>query len=93
MIKTINITIMILLFATVSGFCDFDDAVFYPAGDYPNSVTAADFNGDNFNDLASANSDSYNMSVFINNGDGTFQAAANYPAGIHPFQICIVSSR
>jgi len=46
----------------------------------PSSVTAADFNNDGYIDLAIANADgpTGTISVFMNNGDGTFAAAVNY---------------
>ncbi|UCE66769.1 MAG: T9SS type A sorting domain-containing protein [Candidatus Zixiibacteriota bacterium] len=56
----------------------------YAAGDGPYSVFAADFNADGNNDLAVANPDSDSISVFLNNGNGTFQAAVNYRAGHGP---------
>src|SRR5438874_6290524 len=48
---------------------------------------AADFNGDGVPDLAVSNSGchlstpSKTVSVLLGNGDGTFQAAVDYPAG------------
>jgi PKD repeat protein len=94
------IIIIFLLFTYVKSFaiergsnhfetiCDYDSAAFYDVGDYPNSVCSADLDGDNYNDLAVANADSYDMSVLINNGDGTFANAVNYPAGIRTHSIC-----
>ena len=29
------------------------------------------------------------MSVLLGNGDGTFQAAVNYPAGLNPFSVAV----
>jgi hypothetical protein len=57
-----------------------DAAVNYAAGNGPNSVFAADLDGDNDADLAVANPLSDNVSVLKNNGDGTFAAAVNYMA-------------
>jgi hypothetical protein len=51
------------------------------AGFNPWSITTADFNGDNIPDLAVANNGSSNVSVFMGNGDGTFQNAVNYDTG------------
>ncbi|HCU25064.1 MAG TPA: hypothetical protein DF383_08605 [Deltaproteobacteria bacterium] len=46
------------------------------------AVTAADLNGDGIDDLIVANPTPLkNVSVFINNGDGTFKPITNYPAG------------
>ena len=47
---------------------------------YPNALAIGDFNGDGKADLALASSWENRVAVFLGNGDGTFQAAANYPA-------------
>jgi len=68
-------------------------AVNYGAGYYPTSVFAVDLDGDGDNDLAVANSGLYGsgkVSVFLNNGDGTFQAAVNYGAGDEPWSVFAV---
>ena len=54
-------------------------------GHWPSSVAVGDFNGDGKADLAVANRDSNNVSVLLGNGNGTFQAAVNYGAGIGLF--------
>jgi len=56
-------------------------------GRYPTSVTAGDFNGDGNLDLAVINLGSYNVSVLLGNGDGTFRAAANYDVGFFPHSV------
>ena len=54
-------------------------------GTHPHWMAASDFNGDGRPDLATANSDSNNVSVLLGNGDGTFQAAQTYAtAGFNP---------
>jgi hypothetical protein len=51
----------------------------------PVSVTSADFNGDGFLDVATANEDSQNLvSVLLGNGDGTFQPANTINLGRKP---------
>ena len=45
------------------------------------SVAMADLNGDGIPDLVVPNNYSNNVSVFLGNGDGTFQPAVNYDAG------------
>ena len=58
----------------------------FAAGRGPSSVAVADFNGDGRPDLVAANSGigSDNVSVLLGNGDGSFQAARNFPAGSYP---------
>jgi hypothetical protein len=46
------------------------------------AVVVADFNGDGRPDIASLNSNG--ISVFVQNSDGTFQAAVSYPTGNSP---------
>jgi hypothetical protein len=72
----------------------FQAGVNYVAGENPQSVAIGDFNGDGILDLAVTNVEdhapqrstlSYNdVSIFIGNGDGTFQPAVNYAAGTGP---------
>jgi hypothetical protein len=54
---------------------------------YPNAVAVGDFNGDGKLDLATtgdaaSTGESYVASVLLGNGDGTFQAARTFAAGI-----------
>ncbi|HEX4750130.1 MAG TPA: FG-GAP-like repeat-containing protein [Bryobacteraceae bacterium] len=49
------------------------------AGQGPQSIAAADFNGDGLADLAVANANDNTLSIFLGNGDGTFQPAVSYP--------------
>jgi len=60
----------------------------YGARDDPRSVVSADFDGDGDLDLAVTNFGfSDNVSVFINNGDGSFQNDVPYPTGNDPYGI------
>ena len=66
----------------------FQPALNYPAGLNPATVAVGDFNRDGHLDLAVANgaatNASPNISVLLGNGDGTFQAALDYPVGNGP---------
>jgi hypothetical protein len=48
-----------------------------------------DFNGDGKPDLAVANKDSNNVSVFLGNGDGSFRNAVNYNVGAGPVSLAV----
>lgn len=68
----------------------FQNAASYLAGAGPNSVAVGDFNGDGQIDLAVANTGqgaAGSVSILLGLGDGTFRAAANYPAGTAPWSI------
>jgi hypothetical protein len=53
----------------------------YGAGIGPVSVAIGDLNGDGRPDLAAANGDTKNVSVFLNTGDGTFRVGRDYGVG------------
>ena len=80
------------LFLLLSGSAHSIEPLFYAridyaAGDYPWSVFSIDLDGDGDNDLATANQNSDNVSILLNNGDGTFQSAVNYAAGDGPWSV------
>jgi hypothetical protein len=52
-------------------------------------VAVSDLNGDNFPDLAIANSDSNNISILLGNGTGSFNPATNYDAGYNPTAVVV----
>ena len=56
----------------------------YSVGTRPVSIVTGDFNGDGKADIAISNAGGGNISVLLGNGDGTFQAAINSPAGPQP---------
>lgn len=53
------------------------------------SVVAADLNGDGITDLAATNTGADSVSIFIGNGDGTFDARVDYPVGAAPKAIAV----
>ena len=58
----------------------------HSVGDYPQSLTQGDFNGDGIPDLAVVNSGSYpdypgTVSILLSNGDGTFTAKSSVSVG------------
>jgi hypothetical protein len=65
----------------------FAAAVSYAAGGNPNSVTSSDLDGDGDLDLAVANSRSREISVLLNQGDGTFAEAVSYATGWSPISV------
>ena len=57
----------------------------FATGTSPFSVISADFNGDGKKDLATANSNSNNISILLGTGIGSFGLATNFVAGTAPF--------
>jgi FG-GAP-like repeat len=53
----------------------------FPVG--TQAIAAGDFNGDGFQDVAVLNADN-TVSVFLNQGDGSFAPPATYPTGMNP---------
>jgi len=78
-------------FATIK-YIQYDSIPFAPAVNYgpsdgSHAVFCADLDGDLDLDLAVANEQSDNISVFKNVGDGTFESAVNYISGTYPVDV------
>jgi M6 family metalloprotease-like protein len=60
-------------------------------GAEPSSIAVGDFNGDGIPDLATANRNSYNVTVLLGNGSGGFTPAPGSPfaAGTYPLSIAV----
>jgi hypothetical protein len=58
----------------------------YPSGEYPVAAVVQDFNNDGIADIASANQNDKNVSVFLGNG-GTFGAANTFKLGAGAIEI------
>jgi hypothetical protein len=58
-------------------------------GAQPTSVTAADFNGDGFSDLVTADLSDNTISVLLGNGDGSFRPALKFQTGRSPESVSV----
>jgi len=59
------------------------------AGLRPEAISSDDLNGDGKADLVVADYDANTISVFLGNGDGTFQSPVAYPVGTNPHGVAI----
>ncbi len=55
----------------------------------PVAVASADFNGDGYPDLVTANTTGNDISILLNTKTGTFNPAVNYPAGTVPSAVAV----
>jgi hypothetical protein len=62
----------------------------YPVGSTPDLIATADFNGDQFPDLAVACAQDGRLVVLMRNGDGTFAPATRYALGTQLFGVVAV---
>lgn len=89
-----KISVFFLLVALVFSL-SFESASAYPydtrttitTGNYPVDIITHDFDGDGNLDLVVANVNDDDISVFMGNGDGTFDAKVDYPVGGYPVTI------
>jgi predicted heme/steroid binding protein len=73
--------ISVLLNTSSGTTLSFASAQNYAVEDDPLDVAIADLDGNNSPDLVNVNASSNDVSVLLNNGDGTFAAAVNYAVG------------
>ncbi len=59
----------------------------YPVGGDSEFILTGDFNGDGFADLATGNEDTRDVSILLNNGDGTFEAELRIPVYCIPDEL------
>jgi hypothetical protein len=88
LISTLSLLVLVLSTQTASAQSFQSTPGTYSVGENPNSGAVGDFNGDSKLDLAIPNVLHKNVSVLLNNGNGTFAAAVNYPVDFNPE--CIV---
>ena len=90
-INSLPIFLVFSFFLSSSAFGQgFAPKVDYVTGTQPVSVFAADLDGDTDKDLAVANGVSNTISIFKNNGDGTFAAKVDYGTGSFPHGVFAV---
>jgi hypothetical protein len=78
-------TFLFLLASSVYSFKPiFDTRIEYPSGDGASSVATGDFNQDGYPDLAVTNLAADNITIHLNNGDGTLLSPIAYPVGDGP---------
>jgi flagellin-like hook-associated protein FlgL len=65
----------------------FGAATQFAVGDFPVSVTSADFNGDGVLDLVTADYNDDTVSVLLGTGDGSFGAATQFSVGDFPVSV------
>jgi len=83
---------LLLLGATVTATFngpEFEPQVTYGVGNNPRAVAMGDLDGDGDLDLVVANWGSDNVSVLLNQGDGTFAGQVTYGVGYDPWAVAV----
>ncbi|WP_126546886.1 FG-GAP-like repeat-containing protein [Hymenobacter amundsenii] len=75
-----------VMLATAAGFAP---PIAYAAGQGPTGLASADLNADGVLDLICSNSKSYDVTVLIGSGTGTFRAAGTFAAGVEPYDLVV----
>ena len=70
-----------------SGTSLFITARTYPSGEGLEAAAVQDFNNDGFDDIVTANLTDKNVSVFLNNGNGSFGSASNFAIGVGAVEV------
>ena len=86
----LSVMMLGLLAPRHAGAIEFYGARVYDVGVTPQSVVAADLDGDGDMDLAVANASSNTVSILRNSGTGTFAAAVYYTVGANPYSVVAV---
>src|SRR5271169_2239868 len=92
-VLVLGVLVLVAADAMASAQVSFANPVSYKVGTAPVTVAVGDLNGDGKPDLAVLNSgnaaigDDGGVSILLGNGDGTLQAARNFPAGQNPTTI------
>ena len=66
------------------GLGEFSPPTYYPVGDLPLGIAAADLDFDGHVDLVTANRDTHDVSYLAGDGNGGFSPARQFPAGAVP---------
>jgi hypothetical protein len=61
----------------------------FTLGTSPSDIAEGDVDGDGDLDLVTANSDSNNVSVLLNNGQGSFSLSGNFAVGVNPLDVAV----
>ncbi len=86
----VGIVCLVVALAAPAARADtFTGPTFFPTGLGPQSVAAADFNGDSDPDLAVANSFSNTVSILLGAAGGGFTAATDFPAASNPVSVAV----
>ena len=81
---------VVFLFVSLTSFSQSFSTQSYPAGSGSTQLIQTDLNGDHIPDLATVNNSSNTVSIFINNGDGTFRAHLEFATGAAPVSLAAV---